>query len=457
MLKVFDLSSWEDSVNDLRRIDFRAAKAGGVVAGIFRLANGTGIDRTAKQFIEDCEGVMPWGTYGILYSTLTAKAQANAYVKFVKECGHGDLPLIVDWELEGVTWQMVAEYIAILQRDIPGVEILIYSRAEFLKRMLPSKAWSLFKYLWFTQFHIWQAQYSVSPDPLPIGFTRALWQYTDKYDASLVGITEAKGVDMSYFDGDIEQFNERFGVDVDVTPPEIPPVTGRMATVSVDAINVREMVWGVIVPPSVKRGERVKVLLTVQDTSNNTWAKIGDERWICSVYQGAKWIAYDDEISAGSRYGFSSLNYFPRLGGGPLTLPMTRTRGKLGDNGLNLVWNDWKQLIKDMNPNNPSAIDLICRPDWGPSKGMSGDFIKWIGLLWPGDNEFELEKDKLGNEIIVDGWGMVQGMTSPSSPVIKMEVFDYNKKNGWSHRKNPVFVPIVGGPWWVDMRYVVKK
>lgn len=224
MLKVFDLSSWEDNINDPRRIDFNSAKAGGVVAAIFRCANGTLIDKTYRQFVNDCTGVMPWGTYGILYPNLTAKSQANAYVSFLKETGHGDLPLIVDWELEGVTWQMVAEYIAILQRDIPNTEILIYSRAEYLKRMLPNKVFSPLKYLWFTQFHVWQAQYSIAPDPLPIGFTRVLWQYTDHYDASSVGIQEAQGVDMSYFDGDIEKFNDRFGVSV-FQPPVNVPVT----------------------------------------------------------------------------------------------------------------------------------------------------------------------------------------------------------------------------------------
>lgn len=222
MLKVFDLSSYEDNINDPRRIDFNAAKVGGVTAAIFRCANGTLIDKTFRQFVNDCTGVMPWGTYGILYPNLTAKSQANAYVSFLRESGHGELPLVVDWEREGVTWRMVAEYIAILQRDIPNVEILIYSRAEYLKRMLPSKLWSPFQYLWFTQFPIWQAQYSLAPDPLPVGFTRVLWQYTDRYPAAEVGISEALGVDMSYFDGTLEQFNERFGVDL---PPEIPPVT----------------------------------------------------------------------------------------------------------------------------------------------------------------------------------------------------------------------------------------
>ena len=44
MLKIIDLSQYEDNPADPRRVDFAAMKAGGVSAAYFRCGNGTQID-----------------------------------------------------------------------------------------------------------------------------------------------------------------------------------------------------------------------------------------------------------------------------------------------------------------------------------------------------------------------------------------------------------------------------
>lgn len=181
----------------------------------------------------------------------------------------------------------------------------------------------------------------------------------------------------------------------------------------------------------------------------------------------------------GSRlYQFNSKNYFERPGGGPLTLPMSRIR-QLGDNLARISWDVLKPFLQRLNLTNKAAVDLIARPDWGPSKGLDGTFIRWIGLLWPGRNVVRIEE-------VVDGWGRVQGIplfTNSSNPPgsgagliggypvpevgtqsidlslynaydtpeLVHTVYDYNKAQGWGDRANTVYVPILGGPWWVDM------
>ena len=31
-------------------------------------------------------------------------------------------------------------------------------------------------------------------------------------------------------------------------------------------------------------------------------------------------------------------------------------------------------------------------------------------------------------------------------------VYDYHKTNGYGARTKPIYVPIIGGPWWIDMK-----
>lgn len=155
-------------------------------------------------------------------------------------------------------------------------------------------------------------------------------------------------------------------------------------------------------------------------------------------------------------YTFSSANYWVRPGGGPLTLPVSFNR-KLGDNMCRYHWPTLSTVIRRLNKSNPAAEGLISAPDWGPSKGLDGDAIRWIGLLWPGRNIVKIEE-------IVDGWGRIEGcslitagsLDVNSNPTLVHKVYDYNKANGYGERAKPVYVPILGGPWWVQMSNLIS-
>ena len=162
-------------------------------------------------------------------------------------------------------------------------------------------------------------------------------------------------------------------------------------------------------------------------------------------------------VTKSGLYRFAGYNYWARPGGGPLTLPMTHSKGKLGDNLSRYPWSTLAPILRGLNPTNPAALDLIARPDWGPSKGLEGNYIKWIGLLWPGRNIVQIDE-------IVDGWGLVSGcplseaekLNPYDNPNLVHLVYDYNKSTGWGERLKPVYVPILGGPWWVEMNKLVS-
>ena len=162
-------------------------------------------------------------------------------------------------------------------------------------------------------------------------------------------------------------------------------------------------------------------------------------------------------------YSFSVTNYYPRQGGGPLILPLSKVR-HLGDNMVSILWTSLKQVLKMLNPSNSAAVGLISSPDWGPSKGIDGDKIHWIGLLWPGRNIVKIEEVIDNNPIGSGRWGRVEGVPMDKASTLSVydhpnlvhKVYDYNKVNGWGERSNPVYVPILCGPWWVDMNMLVS-
>jgi hypothetical protein len=183
-------------------------------------------------------------------------------------------------------------------------------------------------------------------------------------------------------------------------------------------------------------------------------------------------------------YQFSASNYFDRSGG-PLTLPVSRAR-KLGDNLTRIHWPTLKKLLFKLNSSNQAAVDLIARPDWGPSKGRDEDYIKWIGLVWPGRNIVKVEEvlnDAQGNAWgRIDGAGLfinatdapskdhpdesipmvdvtsqdVNNLCAADNPELVHMVYDYHRASGWGERNRPVIVPILGGPWWVEMNKLVS-
>ncbi len=161
-------------------------------------------------------------------------------------------------------------------------------------------------------------------------------------------------------------------------------------------------------------------------------------------------------------YTFASSNFFDR-GGGPLTLPMSRTR-RLGDNLDRVTWASLKPTIARLNTANPPAVDQISSPNWGPSKGLDGSVIKWIGLLWPGRNVVKVEEILDGVPDANSSWGRVEGapmdklstLSVYDTPHLVHMVYDYHKANGYGERAKPVYVPIIDGTWWVDMSNLVS-
>jgi len=159
-------------------------------------------------------------------------------------------------------------------------------------------------------------------------------------------------------------------------------------------------------------------------------------------------------------YTFAANNFYRRPGNGPLTMPMSR-QTKLGDNITRYLWAALRPTLLRLNYRHPDMLDLISAPDWGPSKGLDGPYIRWIGLLWPGRNIV-----KVGEVVDYKGekWGKVMGVALDKlstldqydTPHLVHEVFDYHNTKGYGVRAKRTWVPIMGGPWWAQMERLVS-
>jgi hypothetical protein len=138
---------------------------------------------------------------------------------------------------------------------------------------------------------------------------------------------------------------------------------------------------------------------------------------------------------------------------------MSRTQ-KLGDNMTRYNWGALTPTLQRLNSTFSGALDLIANEDWGPTKGLDGVYVRWIGLVWPGRNVVKVEEVVYKNG---EPWGRVQGvpldklstLSVYDTPHLVHEIYDYHASNGWGPRAHPVYVPIMGGPWWVQINRLV--
>lgn len=245
MILIADISRGEDIPSTPQTLNFVEMKAKGISAVYARASDGILADLTYPIFRNNAQAAgMPFGAFGTIYpsaSGRTPEQQAAAFIKYVGD-DKLQLPHVVDWEVEGVTWQMVDTYLATLEAKYPIKEFMIYSRTEYMNRYLPNRILVPNKYNRFAKLGFWQAQYGVTtPSSPPSGFTRVLWQFTSKgmrSDYSTTG--ESVNLDLNYFDGTIDQFNARFGIGPILIPPPTDKTPKLKITINSDFSVVTE-------------------------------------------------------------------------------------------------------------------------------------------------------------------------------------------------------------------------
>jgi GH25 family lysozyme M1 (1,4-beta-N-acetylmuramidase)/uncharacterized protein YgiM (DUF1202 family) len=223
-----DVSFYQDEPTTPERIDFVKMKKSADYV-IIRAGQNLWPDRDfARNWSAAKQAGLPRGSYWFYDSRADPKRQAELWVESLAG-DLGELPLFADFEdaYGGpyTGWRKWYDFLERLKELVGQKEIAIYTAFYYWRDNAPSATTEAQSLEYFHQYPLWIANYGVAEPsiPKPWGADEWLfWQFTEVGDGKLYGV-ESKGIDLNYFNGDVEAFRQRFGI---VEPGE-PPPTGE--------------------------------------------------------------------------------------------------------------------------------------------------------------------------------------------------------------------------------------
>ena len=205
-----DVSFYEDDPSTIRHIDF--VKMGESCGFTFvRAGQNTWVDPSfATNWRLAKEAGMPRGAYWFYDSRSSPISQAQLWASTMKG-DLGELPLCCDYEENyNGPYKGAANFQTFMQQvrsSMPNHEIIIYTGYYYWKDNVPISYHS-----YFSQYALWIAHYGVASPSIPAPWkTWLFWQFSETGDGPTFG-TEGS-VDLDWFNGDLETFKKRFGLE----------------------------------------------------------------------------------------------------------------------------------------------------------------------------------------------------------------------------------------------------
>lgn len=299
-----DLSHWS-GVCDLKK-----AKDYGVSFVILKAMDGVNPTKYFKEnYKQSIDAGLLVGSYQWLYKTISQDSQAKAYYNLVKDypC---QITETVDFETTASGNSTFNELYNMMVRleDLTQRKSMVYTGVSYWN--VNGSQNSSF----FAQRDLWLANYKVSTPTLikPWGENWKIWQFTDRLQGSLMGVSGESMVDGNYWHSTLEELYAWCGLSIDSTipipveppividvptPPQ-PSSVGKKATVLEPSLNVRfnASITSPIVASSISKGTVVEIFEEKKDVQENTWGRIGIGKWICMVYYGHTYVKYNEPI-----------------------------------------------------------------------------------------------------------------------------------------------------------------
>lgn len=168
---------------------------------------------------------LPRGSYWFYDSRADPKQQAELWVEGMNG-DLGELPLFADYEETyggpNSGWHNLYDFLERLKELVGQKEIGIYTSFYYWRENAPNPTTDAQNLEYFHQYPLWIANYGVVKPALPPPWTGnewLFWQYTEAGDGKTYGV-ESQGIDLNYFNGDVNAFKKRFGItDGSTTPP----------------------------------------------------------------------------------------------------------------------------------------------------------------------------------------------------------------------------------------------
>ena len=250
-----DVSFYQDDPETPQGIDFAKMKlSAGYV--IIRAGQNLWVDSDFKANWREAKKVgLPRGSYWFYDSRVDPKKQAELWVQQF-EGDFGELPLFADFEetYNGAYkgWKQWYNFLEHLKTLINGKEIAIYTGYYYWRDNAPNATTQAANLEYFHQYPLWIANYGATEPLVPKPWAKPewlFWQYTETGDGKLYGV-ESNGIDLNYFNGELEAFKARFKLtdnpnpdpdpDPDPNPDEGTP-TGKFYKVTASpSLKVRE-------------------------------------------------------------------------------------------------------------------------------------------------------------------------------------------------------------------------
>ncbi len=250
-----DISFYEDDPQTPQGIDFPKMRQSAEFV-IVRAGQNLWVDPDFKLNWREAKlAGFPRGAYWFYDSRADPKRQAELWAQQF-DGDFGELPLFADLEenyggaYKG--WKNWYNFLERLKQLTGGKEIAIYTAYYYWRDNAPNASTQASALEYFHQYPLWIAHYGAVKPSVPKPWTAdewLFWQYTDHGDGKLYG-AESNGIDLNYFNGDLDTFRARFKIgDAPPPPPPPPPPpipdtgtpTGKMYLVTAQpSLRVRE-------------------------------------------------------------------------------------------------------------------------------------------------------------------------------------------------------------------------
>jgi len=198
-----------DVSHNNKAIDWPTVAASGIAFAFAKATEGAGFQD--PQFNANYAAIksngMIRGSYHFFHANLDAGAQARNFLKFVQALGPGDLPPVLDIEVNDNSNSAVIIKGVQVWLDTVGAALhckpIIYTSASFWNGNLGGTDQ-------FADHPLWVAHYTSNAQPaIPTGFTDyTVWQFSEQGQVS--GI--AGKVDLNRFNGSFDELRELAGL-----------------------------------------------------------------------------------------------------------------------------------------------------------------------------------------------------------------------------------------------------
>jgi GH25 family lysozyme M1 (1,4-beta-N-acetylmuramidase)/uncharacterized protein YgiM (DUF1202 family) len=222
-----DVSFYQDKAETPEQIDFVKMKKSADFV-IIRAGQNLWPDPDFEyNWAEAKKAGLPRGSYWFYDSRADPKRQAEMWVDLL-DGDLGELPLFADFEDayggQYTGWRSWYTHLERLKELVGDKEISIYTAFYYWRDNAPSATTQKDSLEYFHQYPLWIANYGVSQPSVPKPWAPdewTFWQFTEVGDGELYGV-ESKGIDLNYFNGDVETLRQRY----ELTEPGEPPTNG---------------------------------------------------------------------------------------------------------------------------------------------------------------------------------------------------------------------------------------